>query len=372
MKATRSQRRGYQLISTRWRVYAPVLFLSSTVITLLCGTNDHKSNTHMNDQGSASHCAISALNHSCDAPSILLAVMTFERPYSLQRLLKSLTAVNYSCATADLFISIDTTRKRGWGPAKLLARRDVVDISETHHWPHGSKFLMRRIKHAGLSQSWFELPSSTSHEYIAIFEDDMEVSMHFFHFFSLMHANSVLSDSGATGFCLHPNDWELPVQKECRDASFSRYLYMSPEPCNWGPVWKTSEWKKFLDWVTAMKDKGELPYVRNDIALNWNLYLDQGKDVQSSWVWKYNFLYNKLQVRYTFITCDPRFTKEVFFAINHKEPGEHFAVKHNVQNEPWRLDFNYSEVTKVMMHKHAFQPARFSGYRKNVKSLRSA
>lgn len=349
------------------RAFAKILLFSYAVA--LSHMVHYEGSSHVARQDSVSQSAIPVHGKSCDSPSILIAVITFARPLSLQRLLDSLTVVNYQCATADLFISLDT--EAGFPDSAVkLARRKVIDISVTHQWPHGSKFVIKRTSHVGLSRSWFELPTASTRDYIAIFEDDMEVSIHFYDFFSMVQASGALFDSNTTGFCLHPNDWELPVPKNCHSNRSSHYLYKSPEPCNWGPVWKMSAWNKFLDWVISMKDKGELPYVTNDIALNWNMYLDQGKDVQSSWVWKYNFLYNKVQVRYTFKTCDEGFSQEIYFTINHKEPGENFKRKLDLNNEAWRLRFDYASVKTVMTRTHAFQPADFPGYSKNLKSLR--
>ena len=305
------------------------------------------------------------IDTDCELPSLQVAVITFNRPRSLQRLLTSLTKAQYHCAKVDLLIVIDN-------PVKATSNnRLVVDLAQKHHWPHGSKIVIRRIRRAGLSLSWFELPYSTSHKYLAIFEDDMEVNPFYFDFFSILHAAGMLDGTKSpTGFCLHPNDWELYNKKDCHSSSFSRYLYESPEPCNWGPIWKTDEWAQFLEWVALTKEHGELPYIRNDTALNWNLYLDQGKDVQSSWVWKYNWLFNKVQIRYTFKTCDLLFPQEVFFAINHKEPGEHFKTKFDIENDPKLLAFDYALVISRLEAEKSLQAAKFVGYGRNMKSLR--
>lgn len=300
----------------------------------------------------------------CDLPNLQVAVLTINRPQSLHRLLTSLTEVQYHCATVDLLIVVDKSAKTG------ANTEGVLELVKTYHWPHGSKTVMRRRKPAGLSTSWFELPYISSHKFLAIFEDDMQVSPFYFDFFSTLHTSGAFSGTGVTGFCLHPNDWELHNKKDCHSQSYSRYLYESPEPCNWGPIWKMEEWAKFLDWVAVTQEHGELPYIRNDTALNWNLYLDQGKDVQSSWVWKYNWLSRKVQIRYTFKTCDPSFPKEIFFAINHKEAGEHFKKKLDIDNDPNLLNFNYTFVVSSVNSKNGLRPVKFAGYRKNMKSLR--
>ena len=81
----------------------------------------------------------------CDLPSLQVAVLTINRPQSLHRLLTSLTKAQYRCATVDLLIVVDKSAKTG------ANTEDVVELARTHHWPHGSKTVMRRRKPAGLS-----------------------------------------------------------------------------------------------------------------------------------------------------------------------------------------------------------------------------
>lgn len=299
----------------------------------------------------------------CNSPSIQIAVLTLNRARSLQRLLNSLTEATYGCAAVDLLIVVDKCVEK-------CANNEVVNIAKALSWTHGTKVVIRRVKHAGLSASWFELPYTSSHQYLAIFEDDMQVNPFFYEFFSTLHTAGVFSGTTTTGFCLHPNDWELRNEKDCHNGSHSRHLYESPEPCNWGPIWKLADWTEFLHWVSVTKSRNELPYMRNDTALNWNLYLDQGKDVQSSWVWKYNWLRSKVQIRYTFQTCNRLFLKEVFFAINHKEPGMHFKTKYSIDNDPNLLIFDYSLVLNSLKSDGSWKPAKFAGYKKYMKSLR--
>jgi len=303
----------------------------------------------------------------CEHPVLLITVITMARVISLQRLLISLDSAEYGCAQPDLLISIDAPVD-----ASLKVAVDEVSwFATSFQWKHGRKTIRRSLTHQGLSYSWFSFSYFSTHDYLMILEDDMEVSSTFFLFFSKLHREGALSGANITGFCLHPNDWELPTQKLCGDGTHSKYLFQSPEPCNWGPIWKTGEWKKFIDWVISSKHQEELPYMQKELALNWNKYIDDGKDVQSSWVWRYNWLFSKLQVRYSMVRCGTRFSAEVFMAINHKEPGEHFKNKYNFQNDPALLHVSYGDVVKAFTaSKNAFVPSLFEGYKPNLKSLR--
>ena len=168
---------------------------------------------------------------------------------------------------------------------------------------------------------------------------------------------------------LYPN-WEVHVKRPCQDEStYSKVLYTSPEPCNWGPLWKTRQWMEYSAWVSRSKRLGQLPFVPEGISYNYNKYIREGKDVQSSWLWRYHFETSKTQVRYSFSHCAE--TEELYFAINHKEPGEHFKKKYNLQNDPCLLDFKFSAVqTRFALSDASFVPFPFAGYEIGASSMR--
>jgi len=293
----------------------------------------------------------------CDGyPSLLIVVLTYTRDFSLKRLLKSLSLAEYGCAKVDLQVTIDFAQKGD--PNALQAQGRCVQVATAHRWEHGCKTVNRRLHHAGLSRSWFESTYSGNQEYVAIFEDDMEVSKHFYSMFRIFAEHGSFSGEDVTGFCLHPNDWDVRVERPCE-----RTLYLSPEPCNWGPIWKRDAWQKYLDWVFTQQDAGSLPFVPEDVAFEYNTFLSDGKDVQSSWLWRYNFDFKQRQVRYSFKLCNTG-EREVHLAINHKEPGEHFSSKMNLQNNPDLLIFDiYELLHELSKGRNAFEPYPFSGYK---------
>lgn len=62
--------------------------------------------------------------------------------------------------------------------------------------------------------------------------------------------------------------------------------------------------------------------------------------------------------------------KEVYLSINHKEPGEHFKSKLDLQNDPALLDFDISNVLKELQHDGYTDPFPFSSYTRGGKSMR--
>ena len=268
--------------------------------------------------------------------TLLIVVLTLNRPESLSRLLNSLANMHNSL-DVDLHIEVDFIKDIG-NQAELDANSRCNEVAKDFLWTSGKKTIRRRLKHAGLSLSWFEIPHYSDYQFVSILEDDMEVSQHFFDFFMFVFKRGVLHDTDIAGFCAHPGDWDINVNTACA-GGYSPITYRSPEPCNWGPIWKYSEWEKFTSWVFQMKSRGERPFVPDQVAFEYNDFLIQGKDVQSSWVWKYNFEFGKTQVRYSFERCG-FLSNEIFLALNHKERGEHFAKKLEVLTDTTKLKFN--------------------------------
>ncbi len=304
----------------------------------------------------------------CDI-ALLIVVLTATRHRSLDRLLSSLSSNDYGCCVVDIQINVDMSQLSPGATYNLDEHQRCLDVATRLHWPSGRKTIFRRLRHAGLSQSWFEATYNVEgFEYISIIEDDMQVSPSFFPVFAALHEHGTFAHTSVSAFCLHPSDWEVNVKVTCGDHEFSKILYESPEPCNWGPIWKYSAWREYLDWVFSMKESGYLPYVPENVSYNFNKYLRDGKDVQSSWVWRYNYDQGRRQVRYSFVKCLR--SEEIFLAINHKEPGEHFKAKLDLQNDPALLNFDLHSTLKVLKRDSSFTPHPFHGYEKGRKSMR--
>ena len=297
------------------------------------------------------------VDHVC-APSIFLHVITCCRASSLERLLSSLSTAHYVGAEVaiDIHIDIDWVEDSGLSS-------EVANVARHFAWSHGAKTVRKRVKKAGLAVSWFELSVPTERDYIIVLEDDMELSPHYYSFIRSLHCGGALQNDAFSALCLHPNDWQIGVKPECESKMHSQVLYLTPEPCNWAPVWKTEEWEMYSTWLQAELYKGTQPYVsdKNNVSYNYNLYVDRGIDVQSPWVWRYNWETGKLQMRYSFTRCGVM-TSDPYYAINHKEPGEHFKKKVNMKNDPRLLTFSHEDIENQLNkeRKKILRPAAFA------------
>jgi len=290
-----------------------------------------------------------------------VVVLTADRPRSLGRLLSSLARVDYRNEKVNIIIHIDVVKKF----ERYSENCESVALATEFKWRHGHKFVTRSVSNKGLAESWFGALYSSDSSYIAIFEDDMEVSSDFYNFFHFLQNENVFSDTATLGLCLHPGDWEVRTREQC-DSNTSDILYLSPEPCNWGPIWKQEEWRKYIDWVHAMKFAHEMPMVEDSIKYNFNEYLKKGWDVQSPWLWRYTTEFSKYQVRYAFDRCSI-IARKVYFAINHKEVGLHFKARSTSSGILSNIPF---ERAKTLLREKSMHPSPFLGHEYFAHSLR--
>lgn len=309
---------------------------------------------------------------NCEAPIVLIAVLTMNRVRSLKRLLSSLTHTRYGCSLVDLTFYIDMPRQTGQHD------RQVTRLVSEYAWFHGKKRILLQPSNVGLARNWFSVEVDDVYDYVLILEDDMELSSYFYTFISSLHRHKIMISANVTSFCLHPGDWEINVDVQCKTHRSSNILYESPEPCNWAPIWKASSWRKYMRWIVSMKSHNNKPYVPDKIGYNYNVYLSKLYDVQSPWVWRYNWEHGRVSMRYSFSKCNI-LPHEQYFAINHKEPGAHFLKKSKnkffVQKQ--RLvsyNSNLDEIKSIMFTtsdklRPIALPQRFRGYSESMFSL---
>ena len=291
-----------------------------------------------------------------------IVVLTMNREISLRRLLTSLARARYHNQRVDLFINIDK-------PVSVDRERDrVIATSRRFRWDHGKKSLVVRSQHFGLAQSWFKAVSEMEgYEFIAILEDDVQVHKEFYTFFALVEYHGVMRRETSSAFCLHPDDWEVSVRQRC-DPSFSPVFYESPEPCNWGPIWKSEEWREYFAYVRQLQSKAKLPIVPENISYNYNMYLALKLDVQSPWVWRYNWERSRRHIRYH-SGCTGQDPSVVFMAENHAEAGEHFTKSANVGRLKPRVARNLNQLSRLLLSPKAYKTQPFSGYDAFAKPL---
>jgi len=293
---------------------------------------------------------------------LLVVILAARRPDSFHRLFNSLVRARYSHAVAvDLFIHVD-------GPEDVRSRERTLEKARSLRWPHGEKFVVAERTRVGLRKSWLRVSPRRAHTHVAIFEDDMELSPLFYEFIKhVVVASNGFSDEKVAALCLHPGDWEVRVfaERDCEPDETPRVqFYHTPEPCNWGPVWSSASWMRFKRWALDMERAGTPPYAPAEIGFNYNEYLKLGRDVQSSWVWRYNWETDRVQLRYT-VTCfdDPSRARKYHMAVNHREPGVNFARRGaRAYHESLTDSLARDSLVDVWGARETTTPIEFRGY----------
>ena len=265
---------------------------------------------------------------ACDDVTVQIVVLTMDRPSGLKGLLTSLQNSVYGCATLNLHFSIDLSDD------DVKNNALTTDIAKAFVWKYGVKTITRRVRNAGLRNSWFESMYFTDSAYIAIFEDDMDVSSHWYTFLNTLHSLKILSSSNITNICLHPV--ENRRQIDCSSSGNSRILWQTRHVCSWGPIWKTAAWMMMVDHSLSLLRNGTKPYIPENVedSKSMNSWINRGSDVQSVYVKRFfiDTHHFKPTLEYSLTAClnNSREINGTFFGINTKLKGVHYPrrVRH--------------------------------------------
>jgi hypothetical protein len=187
-----------------------------------------------------------------------VAVVTFNRPVSLRRVLESLRLADYGGATIDLIISVD-----------FSGNEDCHDIATSFEWEFGNKVIVKQRTRLGLRNHIIAVGEHLHHyDAIAILEDDIYVSPAFFDFMK----QSVVcyeSDERIAGISLYSPHWS-----ESRSRAFTpmvgKYdVYLMKYAQSWGQIWMKKQWFQFMEWYYQQNDmEFSSPALPSNIS-NW-------------------------------------------------------------------------------------------------------
>lgn len=169
--------------------------------------------------------------------SFAIVVVGYNRPKCIQRLLTSLKNVEYCNNNVPLVISIDYS-----------GSDDVLQCARNFDWPYGEKNIIEHKKRLGLKEHILSCGQLTDkYDNIAVFEDDLFVSIDFFSF-AKQALDKYSSDERIAGIGLYNQQIDqysgLPfvALNDGYDTYFVQY------PCSWGQIWTKHQWKGFYNW----------------------------------------------------------------------------------------------------------------------------
>jgi glycosyltransferase involved in cell wall biosynthesis len=175
---------------------------------------------------------------------IAIVVVTYNRPKSLQRLLKSLSSANYSGNhSINLIISVEG-----------YASEECTFIAEKFKWGHGTLKVLRNTSKLGLKKHILKCGDlSANHDAIILLEDDIVVSPQFYQYAQSAY-DFYKNDDRIAGIALY-----RPVFNEVACTPFEPIddgndVFFMQVPCSWGQLFTRKHWFNFTDYYNSRYD----------------------------------------------------------------------------------------------------------------------
>lgn len=253
-------------------------------------------------------------------PVIIIAA--YNRPNSLQRLLKSLARADYIGHNAiTLIISIDYSNNS-----------EVISVAEKFVWEFGEKKIIQHSINLGLKKHIIFCGDLTEqYQSVIILEDDLIVSPAFYDYTcqALNYYQDQADISGISLYSYFYNEY-AQVRFMPLDDGFDNYFLQSAT--SWGQAWTKKQWQDFQKWY---KLNYKIPITEQD----------QVPDKVAGWSdnsWKKYFIkYMILNNKYFVI---PR----ISLTSNYSEPGANI-VRRQDQYQAYLLlknkQFRFSDLS---------------------------
>ncbi|KAH3834750.1 uncharacterized protein LOC127876105 isoform X2 [Dreissena polymorpha] len=243
-------------------------------------------------------------------------VITYGRPQSLLRLLRSLDAANYDRDSVLIEVWID---RSSWGQVS----NETLAAALGFRFKKGACHVHVHSVHVGISGQWLTTwnPASDTGEIAVIFEDDLTVSPYFYKYLKLVH-NTYGRRSDVSGFSLQGISLRHSDGKCCVNVPFENKVFLYPTLGTSGFSPNRVNWFNFQSWLKRIRDKGlQAPLINDHISVKWYKELKRQSEGESMWELEYIY-YTQMQKEYTLY---PNFNGHRGLAMNWFEYGLHTA-----------------------------------------------
>lgn len=177
---------------------------------------------------------------------INIIVVAFNRPSSLNRLLKSLNNANYHNDTVRLIISVDGGKDK--------KNKKVISIANNFVWNYGEKIVITHKNNLGLKKHILKCGDlSKKYGDIIMLEDDLFVSCEFY-FFAKNSLNFFAKNSKIAGISLYSQNYNETANKKFVPLKFKGENYFLQLASSWGQAWTTEQWNDFKSWYLMKKE----------------------------------------------------------------------------------------------------------------------
>lgn len=173
-----------------------------------------------------------------------IVVITYNRPYSLSRLLNSLNSAEYENNRVSIIISIDYQNSE--------LHSEVVKIANDFDWRFGNKIVIEHKQNLGLRKHVISCGNLTSdHDSIIMLEDDLVVSPFFYSFASQALA-FYSNDERIGGISLynHRKNFNNGLYIDLL-GEYDSDIYFLQIASSWGQAWTKEQWENFRNWYDS-------------------------------------------------------------------------------------------------------------------------
>ncbi len=172
-----------------------------------------------------------------------VAVVTFNRPDSLRRVLESLRLADYGGMPIDLIISVD-----------FSGNEACHSIATSFEWNFGNKFVTKHRTRLGLRKHIMAVGEHLHHyDAMAILEDDIYVSPAFFEYMR-QTVGCFQGDERIAGISLYSPHWSETSSRPFTPMVGKYDVYLMKYAQSWGQIWMKKQWFQFVDWYNQQRD----------------------------------------------------------------------------------------------------------------------
>ncbi|MFB9051448.1 glycosyltransferase [Formosa undariae] len=234
--------------------------------------------------------------------SIVIVIATYNRPESLNRLLKSIENANYPKSyKIDLIVSCDYS-----------GVFDCENVANDFSWKFGEKKVIAHKNNLGLRKHILYCGDLVKdYDGIIMLEDDLWVAPNFFKF--IIEADQFYKGDERIGqISLYTNQIDEYSNSRFVPLDQAADVFFMQVPSSWGQYWTKEQWLAFKDC-----------YERGDLKIDKNSLLPE--DVLHIWPessWK-KYFYNYLVKKDLFVVYPNK-----ALSTNFGEAGTHYFQKH--------------------------------------------
>ena len=273
-------------------------------------------------------------------------VLTYNRPKSLSKCLKSLSSLvtdGYRVAM-DIWIDVDET---------LRVDGETLKTAASFNWTQGPVTVWVHSKHVGLFGQWIYTwrpvtvnKTATPGELALYVEDDVDISPYAYRFLRHLHG-FYSSDQNISVYALQDIS-QLLQQKKIRKPR-NDPIFMHTLPGTWGMAPRPERWAEFQDWFHKQSQvPGFRPYV-DKAEYHTNKYKDLEKKGRQNTLWSMWFIYfMESRKLYSVFSNLPTFIGKPGCSLssNRREKGLHFNGQKNQRLIPRLLTYWDPSVVK--------------------------